>query len=800
MKKIIKPSKFSLQQWHGMPHVFVLGASLMAAAPIHADTQKINSEKVQAENEHVSGKSSGKSNAATIPAEPAEPADENRLQLDSMTITGGKAAIQTTPGSAHLVDEAALEVYEYTDIHQILTMVPGVYIRTEDGYGLRPNIGIRGAAAERSQKITLLEDGFLIKPAPYSAPSAYYFPSVSRMAGVEVFKGPVAIQYGPNSVGGAINLVTQSIPDTESPSGEIALGLGTDNLQRLGAHVGATAPMANDEWSLGWMLSGYHLSSDGFKDLDAGGDTGFERQDLLAKFSMETLPGADRYQQWMLKLGYAEETSDETYLGLTDADFAENPTRRYSASQLDKMNWDHQLIQLRHTIELGLETELTTSLYHNRFERAWDKFEDFHGDSSADLALAAFNSAPFSVTDVLDNPSGLGESRYYNLLTGAANSDGSERQKLDVTNNDRQYVSQGIGWKLSTVVESGSVLHAIDVGLRFHNDYVERSHTVKAYNMSDNVLVFDDVERAARLINKDESDAIAAYVHDTVTLDNWTFTAGLRGEHIDTTSTNGLDASKNSHKSESVLLPGIGALYQWRPEWAVLAGVHKGFSPSGPSAGDAAEPEETVNWEAGFRFRDGQRYGELIGFFSDYKNLTDRCGFSDSGCELGQGFNAGAVEIAGLELTAGDAWRWKGWQIPLTGQITYTESAFQTSFSSSFSQWGNVQKGDELPYIPDIQVRLETGLRNATWGLNLGLTHRGEMRESPGQGAIDTTEFVKSLTTVDASVAYWYSDALRLQLNMDNVFDKAEIVSRRPFGARPNKPRTIAASILYQLE
>ena len=79
-------------------------------------------------------------------------------------------------GSAHRVDEAMMELFDYNDIQQVLGQIPGVVARGEDGFGLRPNIGIRGANSDRSAKITLLEDGLPLSPAPYAAPAAYYFP------------------------------------------------------------------------------------------------------------------------------------------------------------------------------------------------------------------------------------------------------------------------------------------------------------------------------------------------------------------------------------------------------------------------------------------------------------------------------------------------------------------------------------------------------------------------------------------------------------------------------------------------
>ena len=184
--------------------------------------------------------------------------------LEEVVVVGVDKDLQDVSGSVAILDEKDLDAFDYVDLGKLLSAVPGVYVRGEDGFGLRPNIGIRGAAAERSQKITLMKDGVLITPAPYSAPAAYYVPNVSRIAAVEVLKGPAAIRYGPHTVGGAINFLSPNIPeDTVSRLDVSAGSYGFQKLQLSSA--GSRGPV-------GYFVDGLSYSSDGFKDLD-GGDT-----------------------------------------------------------------------------------------------------------------------------------------------------------------------------------------------------------------------------------------------------------------------------------------------------------------------------------------------------------------------------------------------------------------------------------------------------------------------------------------------------------------------------------------------
>ena len=70
-------------------------------------------------------------------------------QVEVISIFGSHNQLETATGSAIVIGEASLDLYEFDDIHRVLQSVPGVYIREEDGYGLRPNIGLRGATSER---------------------------------------------------------------------------------------------------------------------------------------------------------------------------------------------------------------------------------------------------------------------------------------------------------------------------------------------------------------------------------------------------------------------------------------------------------------------------------------------------------------------------------------------------------------------------------------------------------------------------------------------------------------------------
>lgn len=697
--------------------------------------------------------------------------------IEKIRILGSSDGLRTEAGSATFIDEAQLSKFEYDDINRVLAKVPGVNIRQEDGYGLRPNIGFRGATPERSKKIALMEDGILIAPAPYSASAAYYFPQISRMTGVEVFKGPASIKYGPNTVAGALNLTTRAIP--KSSEGGLDIAAGSDGYQKAHIHYG------NTNGNFGYLIEALNVSADGFKKLENGGDTGFDKNSLMAKFNYD-LSNDDYDQIIELKLGYDDETSNETYVGLTDKDFAKTPYRRYAASQKDLMEWEHSNALITHFID-STDFSLTTRAYYNKFERSWNKLNGFN-----------FNNR---LEDIIADPTNTIYADFFEVLKGERDSENSN-ENLVLGDNAREYYSWGVQSDFNKTLMLGRVEHELEVGIRYHVDEIERKHTEDIFAMRSGVLVADNNPHSETTFNTEKSKALSVYIQDTINLDALTLTIGVRGESINATYQNTKKANDWLTKKSRIWLPGISAFYQLNNELGILAGVNQGYVPTSPQQAPRVKPEESVNYELGLRYNDTKTKAEFVAFFNDYSNLKESCTFSASAnCTVvDTEYNAGAVDIYGLEssishtLTLND-----NFDMPLSAVYTYSKSEFKESFVSDFALWGNVTAGDEVPYLPEHQLTVTIELTNNDWQAALLTRYIGEMKETAGTGVNFSGVSTEALTVVDFSGSYDINGGEHgsVYLKVDNIFEAVESISHRPYGARPSKPRQ--AVIGYKL-
>ena len=703
--------------------------------------------------------------------------------VERIKILGHDDKLRTEAGAATLIGEVELEKFKFDDINRVLYSVPGVNIREEDGYGLRPNIGFRGATPERSKKITVMEDGVLIGPAPYSAPAAYYFPMMSKMTALEVFKGPAAIKYGPNTVAGALNMTTRQIPN--SKEGAIDVAAGSDGYAKAKAYFGTT------NGNFGYLVEAVHIQADGFKELDGGGDTGFDKNDIMAKFQYD-LSDSQYNQIVELKLSYADETSDETYLGLTDADFKQNANRRYVASQNDLMDWDHQQAQFTHFIGND-DFDVTTRVYRNDFERSWNKINGFK-----DGAVVS------DLQDILVNPEIDDNAPFYQVLTGQRDTE-REYEKIILGDNQREYYSQGIQSELYLYQELFDVKHTFNVGFRFHQDQIQRRHTTDAYFMTSGKLVSDGSATIASDpgTNTEKTTAIAVFFKDTMTLGALDLTLGLRGEFIEGEYQNDALGQEGDwqKKDTDVWLPSISGFYTLSESAGLFFGIHEGFVPTSPKEPTSVKVESSINYELGARYHNNGSQLEAVVFYNDIENLKEGCSFSTaSQCanNIDAEFNSSEASVIGLELSAKHTYELSAdYDLPISLSYTYTKGEFDNAFTSDFSMWGVVEAGDALPYLPENQLTLDIGIAANDWQVNLITRYISKMKEAAGDDVLLSDVSTEALTVVDFAASYELGEMGNVYFKVDNVLDDQKIVSHRPYGARPSKPRTAVIGYQY---
>jgi len=713
-------------------------------------------------------------------------AGENASDLDNeaietVTIIGHKADVADIPGSAHVIDSEELEVFAQSDILRVLRSVPGVYVQEEEGFGLRPNIGIRGSGLDRSARIALLEDGVLIAPAPYSAPSAYYFPTQRRMSSLEVLKGPAAVVIGPRTTGGAINMISTPIP--ESTGGKIDV--------RWGNHGGNDAHLnyGSRGERVSWLLETVQSASDGFKHIDGpvGGSTGFDLEDYVAKLQVDSDPASRVYQSLRFKVGRTDQSSDATYLGLTDDDFAADPYRRYAASAGDNIVSDHQQYQLSYVIDPGNSWRGQITAYRNDFARNWYKLRSIDG---------------VSISRVLFDPTTYSNELDY--IKGETSTDAAIIKRA----NNRAYFSQGFQARFEYDFGIGDSDIGLTAGVRLHEDEEDRFQHQDTYRMDNGVLMLTDAGAPGSTTNRVSSaDVRAVFIDTEIRNGRWILTPGLRFEDIEmqrsdySTSDPGRSQgpTRMRESNVSVLIPGMGALFRVNDDWRLLAGVHKGFNP--PSPGSTAAEESSVNFEAGFRFDNSALGVESILFYNDYDNLVGTVTESTGGGgDIGDQFDGGAVRVNGLELSSNSMLSVGAFEIPLAVQYTWTQTAeFRSAFESGFEPWGDVNVGDELPYIPKHQLQFTTGLVTEKWRFNIAANYVGQMRANAGQGEVAVGDRVESHVVWDLLANWNLNERLGTYIKVDNLLDETYVAARRPAGVRPGLPRTAYLGFNYRL-
>ncbi len=662
---------------------------------------------------------------------------EEPARLPTIDVIGSTAeALDFVPGSGHIVTKEDLETFQPLSAQDALRRVPGVNIVETEGYGFHPRIGVRGLSPDMSRKVLLLEDGAPIALGPYTDPSSYYSPPIERMERVEVLKGSGSLRYGPSTVGGAINYVTKNPP--YEPGGSVTLTGGNRGYRSVLAEYGGTWDNAMGS------ISYLRKEGDGARQ-----NNDFRVDDVVVKGGF----GIGHNQFVGAKITYYDRDSQNTYLGLTQREFEENPRLNRAAN--DRMEVKRYSVDLNHEIHLTPNLTWSNLIYFNNAARDW--WREGHS---------------------FDAETG------YNVMAG------------NTGGRLREWHVMGADSRLELAYDALGIYNEAELGVRVHSEEMtnQRIDGVAPTDRSGTIRE-DDVR---------EAEAIALFLQNRFHItDRFAVTPGLRVESYRQERTihrwANARVEESAKTSNTEWVPGVGATYAFHDGAILFGGVHRGFAP--PRVADAVSnvgeavdlnAERSTNYEIGLRGRLPRLTYEITGFRYDFSNQiiqSSEAGgaagnlLTNAGETLNQGFEVGV----GVDLL---------WGFGLDANWTHVATA---RLDSTRIIGGIDRRGNRLPYAP----------KNVA---NAALTYRqGPVRAAVHYQYVDEqfsdfantvegspngrTGIIPSYSVWNLSGDYQLTPSVALEASVKNLFDKDYISSRAPEGIFTGTPRLVMAGV-----
>jgi Fe(3+) dicitrate transport protein len=670
-------------------------------------------------------------------------------------VIGRRERLPVIGGSADTFGEVALEQSRVFTVNEALRRIPGLTVRDEEGFGLRPNIGVRGLNPTRTTKVTLLEDGMPLAYAPYGDNASYYHPPIDRYVGIEVLKGAHALHFGPQTIGGVINYLTPDAPREFGGFIQVAAG----NRGYLNTHL----RLGGD----GALFDYMRKEGEGSRDnLDHRID------DLNFKY---TVRFADRHTLTFRANHYTED-STLTYSGLTEAEFA-NLGARYNPFKNDGFDIRRTGASITHRLKAADGVELTTNLYYATFDRDWWR----QSSNSQDGQHGAGN-----VVHVID---GVSATFLQHRLAGRRVD--PDTQFNSAQGRLRSYRTTGIEPRLAVRTGAGE----LQAGLKLHRETQDRLQVNGNSPMARSGTIAEDNHR--------KTSAWSAFAAHRFDLGAFAITPVARYESMDVERLNRLTNAAGSTSLDR-FLPGVGATWQAAPMATVFASIHRGFAPprvedlvGGNGTVTEVDAEKSINIELGLRAEPVEGLTLQAAFFRhDFSNLIAVGSIAGGSTPLSQG--EALFEGFELGVNARLAHGFRG-RLSYTNVFTATQETPFLNVATRTVTAGSTA-GNRQPYAPRQTLTAALGYALDRFDGEIEAQHVGEQFTDFANTVTPTADGQRGLiaahTIWNATLNYRATGSLTLFATVKNLGDKTYITDRTR-GIMVGQPRLIQAGARY---
>lgn len=295
--------------------------------------------------------------ALNVQAESAPPV----YDLGTVTVTATPEAPLGAMGAdqvASVVTLDAMRRYNRDTVGAALDLLPGVTVATNSRN--EQVVFVRGFDA---RQVPLFIDGIPVY-VPYDGYVDFGRFTTADLSAIQVAKGFSSVTYGPNTLGGAINLISRK--PTRELEGDVSLGFGEGSTRQASANVGSNQGLWYVQAGAAWIDSDeFRLSSD-FKPTateDGGArDNSYHRDDKLS-----------------LKLGLTPNATDEYALSYyrQHGEKGQPPSTDPSAARYWQWPyWDKESLYFISRTALGATESVKLRLYHNSYDNTVESYTD----------------------------------------------------------------------------------------------------------------------------------------------------------------------------------------------------------------------------------------------------------------------------------------------------------------------------------------------------------------------------------------------------------------------------------------
>lgn len=511
------------------------------------------------------------------------------------------ADLKTYTGNRSIITADQISRTAARSIDTALQQVPGIKIKDETGTGILPNISVRGLDSSRSGYAQVLLDGIPMTLAPYGHTGQSLFPATLFMIDrIDVARGGASIQYGPNNVGGVINLISKSIPtDWETSVNERMTFFG-DSRNLFDTNI-STGGAVNDDFSI--RFDGNITKGESFRE---------HSETDIKNLMLKTVWNIDEQNSLDATLQYYDAFSELPGALNTPAYEAD---REQSLRPNDEFNADTKRVALKYNHVLDDSSiidygEVDLSVFGNKSSRnfQWD-FYDASQDTDGNL--------------------------------GTSWSD-TTQEATHLRNSPRDFTVFGIEPTTSLLID-GDISQHIIAGVRYVNEDI-------SYQLN-------HIDKSSQVATRPrdwqmDTNAMAYYVSNKLGFfdDTLSITPGLRYEDVHMTFSNlGQDYSQDNHVTE--WLPGITLGYEFSSNWFAYTNAQRSLRTPQISQlwpkDQTLESELSWNYEAGVRFTPTPRSNLSIAAYRiDFENKIEYDNDIRMFVNIGQTRNQG-IELEG---------------------------------------------------------------------------------------------------------------------------------------------------------